>query len=153
MKSPGTFAAQHRVPDPVPDPAAEQARRLVIEGNKAWTAAAEVRKRWVAQLLSRRTPPKDVMRFIAEQLLTMPDALRRGLPAAAGRLVFIELTGKPLEAVLRDCETYPLPRVPLLILAPIAIAYESEMAGDGTGATPGAPTSGRRARARRPHGG
>ncbi len=131
MKSPGTFAAQHRVPDPVPDPAAEQARRLVIEGNKAWTAAAEVRKRWVAQLLSRRTPPKDVMRFIAEQLLTMPDALRRGLPAAAGRLVFIELTGKPLEAVLRDCETYAQARLPLLTLAPIAIAYESEMAGEG----------------------
>ncbi len=105
--------------------------RLVIAGNKAWAAAWEVRKRWVAQLLWRRTAPKQVTRFVAEQLLTMPDALRRRLPNAAGRLVFTELTGKPLEAVLRDCETYPAARVPLLTLAPIAIAYESEMAGDG----------------------
>lgn len=110
---------------------AQQERRLANEGDRAWAAAAEVRKRWVQQLLWRRTAPKEVTRFVAEQLLTMPDALRRGLPAAAGRPMFIELTGKPLEAVLRDCETYPLPRVPLLILAPIAVAYESEMAGDG----------------------
>ena len=106
----GGFPAEGRIPEPIPDPAAEQARRLVIEGNRAWAAAAEVRKRWVQQLLWRRTAPKEVTRFVAEQLLTMPDALRRGLPAAAGRLMFIELTGKPLEAVLRDCETYPLPR-------------------------------------------
>jgi ParB family chromosome partitioning protein len=125
------FPAARPVPEPTPDPAVEQARRRVIEGNRAWAAAAEVRKRWVAQLLWRRTAPKEVLRFTAGQLLTMPDALRRGLPAAAGRLVFIELTGKPLEAVLRDCETYPLARLPLLVLAPIAIAYESEMAGDG----------------------
>ena len=103
----------------------------MIEGNRAWAAAAEVRKRWVAQLLWRRTAPKEALRFAAEQLLTMPEPLRRGLPAAAGRLVFTELTGKPLEAVLQDCQTYPLARLPLLILAPIAVAYESEMAGDG----------------------
>jgi len=127
----GGFPAAGRVPEPIPDPAEQQARRLVIEGNRAWTAASEVRKRWVQQLLSRRTAPKDVTRFVAEQLLTMPDALRRGLPAAAGRLVFIELTGKPLEAVLRDCATYPPARLLLLTLTPIAIAYESEMAGDG----------------------
>jgi len=124
---PGVLSAA----DPIPDPAAEQSRRLVIEGNKAWAAAWEVRKRWVAQLLSRRATPREVTRFVAEQLLTMPDALRRGLPAAAGRLVFTELTGKPLEAVLRDCATYPHARLPLLTLAPIAIAYESDMAGDG----------------------
>ena len=127
----GGFPAAGRVPEPIPDPAEQQARRLVIEGNRAWTAASEVRKRWVQQLLSRRTAPKEVTRFVAEQLLTMPDALRRGLPAAAGRLVFIELTGKPLEGVLRDCETYPPARLPLLTLTPIAIAYESEMAGEG----------------------
>ncbi|HEX9353629.1 MAG TPA: hypothetical protein VF933_07410 [Streptosporangiaceae bacterium] len=119
------------VPEPVRDPAAEQARRLVTEGNKAWDAAWEVRKRWVAQLLARRTAPKEVTRFVAQQLLTMPDALRRGLPAAAGRLVFTDLTGKPLDAVLRETETCPAARVPLLALAPIAIAYEGEMAGEG----------------------
>lgn len=119
------------VPVPEPDPAEEEARRLIAEGDKAWAAAWEVRKRWVQQLLWRRTAPKEVIRFVARQLFSMPDALRRGLPAAAGRMVFIELTGKPLEAMLRDCETYALARMPLLALAPIAIAYEGEMAGDG----------------------
>jgi ParB/Sulfiredoxin domain len=117
-------------PEPVPDPAVEEARRLVAEGNKAWTAAWEVRKRWVRQLLWRRTSPKQVTRFVAQQLLTMPDVLRRGLPAAASQPVFTELTGQPLDAVLRDCATYPQARVPLLALAPIAVAYESQMAGD-----------------------
>jgi ParB family chromosome partitioning protein len=63
-----SFAAARPVPEPVPDPAAEQARRLVSEGNRAWAAAAEVRKRWVAQLLWRRTAPKEALRFAAEQL-------------------------------------------------------------------------------------
>jgi ParB/Sulfiredoxin domain len=119
------------VPEPVPDPAVERARRRIADGNTAWAAAGEVRKRWVAQLLWRRTAPKEVLRFVARQLFDLPDALRRGLPAAPGRVVFLELTGKPLEAVLRDCDTAPVARLPLLALAPIAIAYESEMAGDG----------------------
>jgi ParB family chromosome partitioning protein len=94
---PGSTAmspAASPVPEPAPDPVLEQARWLVIEGNRAWAAAAEVRKRWVAQLLWRRTAPKDALRFAAEQLLTMPEALRRGLPNAAGRMVFTELTRK-----------------------------------------------------------
>jgi ParB family transcriptional regulator, chromosome partitioning protein len=37
-----------------PDPPADPARRLVIQGNKAWTAAGEVRKRWLTSLLGRR---------------------------------------------------------------------------------------------------
>lgn len=125
------YQAAPPIPEPVPDPAAERARQLIADGNKAWAAAAEVRKRWVAQLLWRRTAPKEVIRFVARQLFAMPDALRRGLPAAAGRVVFLELAGKPLEAVLRDCDTAPIARMPLLALAPIAIAYEGEMAGDG----------------------
>lgn len=125
------FRAYDPATRPVVDPAVERARRLVADGNKAWAAAWEVRKRWVAELLRRRTAPKEAARFVAQQLLTMPAALRRGLPAAAGRMVFTELTGKPLEAVVRDCETCPQPRVPLLALAAIAIAYEGEMAGDG----------------------
>jgi ParB/Sulfiredoxin domain len=116
--------------EPVPDPAVEQARRLVAEGNRAWAAAAEVRKRWAQQLLWRRTAPKEVIRFVAGQLLTMPDVLRRALPSAATRLMFSELAGHPVATAVADCESYPITRVPLLALAPIAVAYESEMAGD-----------------------
>jgi ParB family chromosome partitioning protein len=131
LGQPGGSPTEGAVPQPTPDPEVERARRLVAEGNTAWAAAAEVRKRWVQQLLWRRTAPKEILRFVARQLFDLPDALRRGLPAAPGRTVFLELTGKPLEAVLRACDTSPAARMPLLALAPIAIAYESEMAGEG----------------------
>ena len=47
--------------DVPPDPG----RRLVIEGNKAWAAAAEVRRRWLPQLFARRAAPREVARFVA----------------------------------------------------------------------------------------
>ncbi len=57
-------------PSPLPDdPAADvppdPGRRLVIEGNKAWAAAAEVRRRWLPQLFARRAAPREVARFVA----------------------------------------------------------------------------------------
>jgi ParB family transcriptional regulator, chromosome partitioning protein len=78
-------------PDPgPPDPA----RRLVIEGNRAWKAAAEVRKRWLTtHLFARRTAPREAAPFIARQLLSMPDPLRQGLALAHSRLAFSEITG------------------------------------------------------------
>ena len=67
--------------DEPPDPT----RRLVIEGNKAWQAAAEVRKRWLADVLfARRAAPREVAQFVARQLLAMPEPLRTGLSIAPG---------------------------------------------------------------------
>jgi ParB family chromosome partitioning protein len=82
---------EHRA-DPGPDPA----RRLVIEGNRAWTAAAtaSVRKRWLADtLLARRTAPKEAMPFITSQLLAMPAPLRDAITHAARSSHFDEITG------------------------------------------------------------
>jgi len=137
-------------PDPVPDPDAERARQLVAEGNTAWAAAWEVRKRWVQQLLSRRTAPKDVLRFVAQQLFDMPDALRRGLPRAAGRMVFVELTANRWKrccaivapARRRGCRCSRWRRS----LSPM----KARSPGRGSGATPGALTRGRRAPAKTP---
>ena len=70
-----------RPADAPPDPG----RRLVIEGNKAWAAAGEVRRRWLPQLFARRAAPREVARFVAGQLLTMPEPLRLGLAAAPGQ--------------------------------------------------------------------
>ena len=67
----------------------------MISGNKAWRAASEVRKRWLASLFARRTAPREVAPFVARQLLTMPDPLRSGLAAAPGRVLFSEITGQP----------------------------------------------------------
>ena len=59
-----------------PDPS----RRLVIEGNKAWTAATEVRRRWLGTLFARRTAPRELTQFIARQLITMPEPCFRFEP-------------------------------------------------------------------------
>jgi ParB family chromosome partitioning protein len=113
----------------VPDPEAEAARRLIVEGDKAWAAAAEVRRRWVAQLLARRAAPPQAARFTAAQLLLMPQVLRQALTAAPGRALFTELTGRSADAAAAECGICPAGRIALLMLAPVAVAFESQMAG------------------------
>ena len=109
------------------------ARRLVIQGNKAWKAAGEVRKRWLAEhLFPRRAAPREVAQFVAQQLLTMPDPLRSGLAAATSRSVFAEITGKTAAWWAEACGTVAASRLPLLMLAPIVTAYEQAMTeGEG----------------------
>jgi ParB family transcriptional regulator, chromosome partitioning protein len=48
----GTAAHPEPAPDPTPDPA----RKLVIEGNRAWVAARAVRKRWLPTTSSTGAP-------------------------------------------------------------------------------------------------
>ena len=116
-------------PDPGPPDAA---RRLVIAGNKAWRAASEVRKRWLASLFARRTAPREVAVFVARQLLTMPDPLRSGVAVAPGRLLFSEITGQAAAGWLEACDTVAAARVPLLMLGPVVTAYEQAMTeGEG----------------------
>ena len=74
-------------PGPVGSPEhgpSDAARRLVIEGNKAWKAASEVRRRWLtAELFARRTAPREAAPLsITRQLLAMADPLRSGLASA-----------------------------------------------------------------------
>jgi ParB family transcriptional regulator, chromosome partitioning protein len=113
------------LPGTVPGPTADPDRRLVIDGNKAWKAAAEVRKRWLAaQLFARRTAPREAAPFIARQLLTMPDPLRSGLAAAPSLLLFAAITGQPAASWLDGCDTAAVGRIPLLMLGPVITAYE-----------------------------
>jgi ParB family chromosome partitioning protein len=110
---------------PAEDPEAAAARRRVVEGNRAWRAASEVRHRWLAgQLFARRSAPREVDVFIAGQLLTMPEALRRYLASAGTSAVFGEVTGKQPGQLTEACATAASRRLPLLMLAPIATAYE-----------------------------
>jgi ParB family chromosome partitioning protein len=108
-------------------------RRLVVQGNKAWKAAGQVRKRWLAgHLFPRRTAPREAAQFVAQQLLTMPDPLRSGLAAAHSRHLFAEITGKTADTWEQACGTVAAGRLPLLMLAPIATAYEQAMTeGEG----------------------
>jgi ParB family chromosome partitioning protein len=121
------------LPDPPADEPPDPDRRLVIEGNKAWKAASEVRKRWLATVLfARRTAPRETAPFVARQLLTMPDPLRSGLAAAPSRLLFSEITGRSAVSWREICDTTAAARLPLLMLGPIVTAYEQAMTeGEG----------------------
>ena len=103
------------------------ARRLVIEGNRAWDAG-QVRKRWLAEVLfARRSAPRDVAVFVARQLLTMPEPLHTNLTIAPARTSFSEITRQNAEAWRELCDTAAAARLPLLMLAPIAVTYEYAM--------------------------
>ena len=115
--------------DPPGDPAPDPGRRLVVEGNKAWAAAGEVRRRWLPQLFARRAAPRQVARFVAGQLLVMPEPLRLGLAAAPAGPLFTDVTGLHVDQAADGCETCPAVRLPLLMLAPVAAAYEGAMSG------------------------
>jgi ParB family chromosome partitioning protein len=129
--APGSSGTPDALPDPPADPddaARRAARRLVIEGNKAWVAAAEVRKRWLRTLLTRRTAaPRTVIPFIAAQLLSMPEPLRASLATAHSSALLADLAGHDGSALLEACATSPAGRLPLLMLAPVVTAYEQEL--------------------------
>ncbi len=115
-------------------PAADPGRKLVVEGNRAWTAACTVRRRWLTEvLLPRRTAPKEVMPFITAQLLAMPAPLRDALTSAPRSDLFRELTRGTFRPA--EVEAWPAARLPLVVLAVVAAAYEDKMGGDPGKAT------------------
>ena len=64
--------------------AAEKAeRRRLIALNKAGDAAMSVRRKFVTELLQRKTPPKGTAAFIAERLIGDPYLLQRGSDVAS----------------------------------------------------------------------
>lgn len=106
---PGDGGAEASGVPPVPpvDSPPDPGRRLVIEGNKAWKAAGEVRKRWLGSVLFfRRSAPREAAPFVARQLLTMPDPVRSGLAGAPGRDLFHEITGRTAVAWLETCTCF-----------------------------------------------
>jgi ParB family chromosome partitioning protein len=128
---PGDTTAQ---PEAVPDPAPDPARKLIIEGNRAWVAARTVRKRWLADnLFSRRTAPKEALPFVTAQLLTMPQALRDAITRAPRSQLFDQLTGGTIRPDAAGAWTTG--RLPLALLAVVATAYEDRMDGDAGRAT------------------
>jgi ParB family chromosome partitioning protein len=114
--------------DEPPDPS----RRIVIEGNKAWAAATEVRRRWLATLFARRTAPRELTQFVAGQLVSMPEPVHSGLARAHHQMLFSQVTGRSDGDWLTISETAPAGRLPLVMFAPIATAFESAM-GEGEG--------------------
>ncbi|MDT7786925.1 MAG: ParB family transcriptional regulator, chromosome partitioning protein, partial [Pseudonocardiales bacterium] len=52
-------------------------RRTVVANNEAWRSAEKVRRAWLTDFLTRRTPPKGTAAFLATVLLHDPHALSR----------------------------------------------------------------------------
>lgn len=107
-----------------PGKADDLERRLVIEGNRAWKASAVVRQEWVTALLARSTAPRPVLAWVAQQLVEMPNPLRDKLTAARYSTLWATLTGN---LSVDSAATVRPGRLPLLALAPIAVAYEHQM--------------------------
>jgi ParB family chromosome partitioning protein len=135
---PGASGTAGTVPDSLPDdPPADTppdpGRKLVVEGNRAWRAACEVRKRWIAaQLFARRAAPREAARFTAAELLRMPDPLRTGLAAAPAGELFSAITGQAAASWLEICDTTTTARLPLLPLGPVVTAYEQALSDANT---------------------
>lgn len=83
------------------------ARRILVANNKAWDAADQVRREWIAGLLQRKNAPKDAARFLAVAL-TRHAATRyaSGLVSARG-LLGIETTGWDGDTLSQWVEQHP----------------------------------------------
>ena len=80
--------------------AAEKAeRRRVVVLNKAGDAAQTVRRKFVTELLQRKTPPKGTAPFIAERLIADPYLLQRGSDVAGELLGADVRSGELLDHV------------------------------------------------------
>lgn len=114
--------------NPAPDPG----RKLVIEGNKAWDAAAKVRQRWLSDFLARKAPPAGsallVPQFIATQILAMPQPLCQALGGIRTTDLYQRLNGPAPD----DTASAAQPRLWMLTLAPIAAAYEDQLTSTAT---------------------
>ena len=64
------------------DEKAEAERRKVITRNKEWKSATAVRRDFVTQLLTRKTPPKGSASYVAVELALGSHPLRRALERA-----------------------------------------------------------------------
>ncbi|GGO94381.1 hypothetical protein GCM10011584_35280 [Nocardioides phosphati] len=62
---------------------AKAKRALVIENNKAWTAAKTVRREWLATFAARKTAPKGTATFIATALCRDSHLTGKGIGLAA----------------------------------------------------------------------
>ncbi len=83
------------------------ARRILVANNKAWDAADQVRREWIAGLLQRKNAPKDAARFLAIALTRHATTrYASGLVSARG-LLGIETTGWDGDTLSQWVEQHP----------------------------------------------
>lgn len=128
-EAPAAHGHTLRYPSRTPTKKDPAARRLVIEGNKAWQAAVNHRREFLTGLLTRASLTKEhsehIARFLAETLLVWPDPIQDPAPAHVHRIQadLLALASIPSrwESLTEGASSR---RILQLTLAPIAACYE-----------------------------
>ena len=106
-------------------------RRRVMEGNKAWRAARQVRQQFLKDLLARRTPAKTTLRFVTETILAHPARVGDGDDTLIADLLRLSSdhrkTGFGRSAGLTAAARATDARLPLILLAQIAADAETAL--------------------------
>ena len=111
----------------------KQHRALVVENNKAWKAAREVRTEWVKTFLTRKTLPTNAGQFLAVALTRDADMVTdvKGNHVAAGWIAKDSETSYGRSTALADAaENANDKRALVVALATVLGGYEAR-AGDG----------------------
>jgi ParB family chromosome partitioning protein len=103
-------------------------RRAVIQGNKAWRAAREVRHNFLKALITRKTPPKGTLRFVTEWIMATPNLSAGDEQAVTALLVPAPTPASPSwgraagpHAAAQATDN----RLPLILLAQVAAEAET----------------------------
>lgn len=104
-------------------------RKFVRDANEAWKAAAVARQKFLIALFDRKTPPREVDEFVVEELLTMPEPLRKWLGGITSNKLFRTLMRHNgftwhREDAQKAITKETTKRRALLRFAPLAAAYE-----------------------------
>jgi len=83
------------------------ARRLLVANNKAWDAADDVRREFVATLLQRKNAPKDAARFLAIALTRHASTRYASGMVSARSLLGIESSGWDGDTLSQWVEQHP----------------------------------------------
>ena len=111
----------------------KKARALVIENNKAWKAAREVRTEWVKTFLTRKTPPASAGPFLAVALTRDADIVTdvKGNHVAAGWLAGDDTAAYGRSAALTETADAATDKRALVIALGVALGGYEARAGDG----------------------
>jgi ParB family chromosome partitioning protein len=107
--------------------AAREARREVVDNNKAWASAEKVRRAWLQTFAARKTPPKGAAVFVAAALATDAEIVAGN----AGNVLASDLLGLPAAGFGRNNALQDLiaqasdSRALVIALVQVLAAYEA----------------------------
>jgi ParB family chromosome partitioning protein len=112
---------------------AKAERRAVIEGNRAWRAAREVRRGFLRDLLARKTAAKGTLRYAVEAVVSFPERVGDGNEELVAQLLGAETAtvtdrwDSCRSAGLNAAGQASDARLPLILLAQVAADAETAL--------------------------